>query len=213
MNAKELVTRIRTELHPGEHENLVVQLIEKGEAPRSVIQTFAAEENHIVSSDWRTFLALASRAAEPKARGFFTLLAGGEELVLPMLEPLALAAGMSAKDFHNYEPFPGCQAYSAYQAWLAMNGEPTDVILALLANFTAWGGYCARMATGLREHYGFSDEACAFVDFFATPAPQLEDQAITAIQAAIDSGWQPKRAWRYGRMLQAYELEFWSTLA
>ena len=42
MNAKELVTRIRTELHPGEHDNLVVKLIETGQAPRAVIATFAA---------------------------------------------------------------------------------------------------------------------------------------------------------------------------
>ncbi|MCR3750918.1 transcriptional regulator [Lentzea californiensis] len=213
MNAKELVTRIRTELHPGDHDNLVVKLIETGQAPRAVIQTFAAEENHIVSSDWRTFLALASKAEEPNARAFFTLLAGGEELVLPMLPALAEASGMSAKDFQNYEPFPGCQAYPAYQAWMALNGDPADVILAILANFTAWGGYCARMAKGLREHYGFGDEACAFVDFFATPAPQLEERAIAAIQASLDAGWQPKHAWRYGRLLQAYELQFWSTLA
>jgi CRP-like cAMP-binding protein len=45
MNAKELVTRIRTELHPGEHDNLVVKLIETGQAPRAVIATFAAEDS------------------------------------------------------------------------------------------------------------------------------------------------------------------------
>lgn len=213
MNAKDLVAQIRTALHPGDHENLVVSLIETGKAPRAVIATFAAEENHIVPSDWRTFLALASKASEPNARAFFTLLAGGEELVHPMLEPLAKAAGMSSKDFHTYEPYPGCQAYPSFLAWMALNADPSDAILAILANFTAWGGYCARMAKGLREHYDFDDEACQFVDFFATPAPQLEERAIAAVQAAVDSGWQPKHAYRYGRQLQAYELEFWSTLA
>jgi thiaminase len=212
-SAEELVAEIRRDLTPDEGANRLVPLIEAGTATLPVIAALAAEEHHIVGSDWRSFLALAAKADESNARGFCTALAGGESLVLPMLPPLAAAAGMDGDAFHAYEPQAGCQAYPAYIAWLVCNGEVTDVLLAILANFEAWGGYCARIAAALRAQYGFADEACAFFDFFATPVPELERQAIAAVQASLDAGWHPRRAWRYGRLLQSYELMFWNTLA
>ncbi|MFF7994362.1 hypothetical protein ACFZDG_31860 [Kitasatospora xanthocidica] len=36
-------------------------------------------------------------------------------------------------------PLPGCQAYPAYLAWLALNGRPSAAAAALVANFAAWG--------------------------------------------------------------------------
>ncbi|GHE02763.1 hypothetical protein [Streptomyces alanosinicus] len=99
-------------------------------------------------------------------------------------------------------------------SWLALNASPADVVLALTANFSAWGGYCARIATGLRTHYGFGDEACAFFDFFAEPAPDLDAQAASAVQAGLDSGTlDPDSAHTYGTLLQKYESMFWSTLS
>ncbi len=47
---------------------------------------------------------------------------------------------MDEAEAASYEPLPGCQAYPAYVAWLALNASPADVVLALTANFSAWGG-------------------------------------------------------------------------
>ena len=61
---------------------------------------------------------------------------------------------------------------------------------------------------------GFADEACGFFDLFASPAPELEELAVAAVQAGIDSGRLTERIAReYGRLFQAYELMFWNTLA
>jgi hypothetical protein len=98
-------------------------------------------------------------------------------------------------------------------AWLALNAEPAAAVLAILANFAAWGEYCATIAAGLRKHYGFDDEACGFFDFFATPVPELEEQALAAVQAGLDSGVPLDAARDHGRLLQSYELLFWNTLA
>jgi hypothetical protein len=98
-------------------------------------------------------------------------------------------------------------------AWLALNGAPADVALALVANFAAWGRYCGTLAAALREHYHLDDSACAFFDFFATPAPDVELQALTAVQAALTAGESLDGARQYARLLQAYELMFWNTLA
>lgn len=213
-SARELLDSVRQELAPAEGDNTLAPLLAAGQAPREVFGTIAAEELRIVRSDWRSFLTLAARAEEPHAREYFSALAQGEQLALARLDALAEAAGLSAEDLANYQPRPGCQAYPSYLAWLAINGEAADVVVAITANFAAWGSYCATIARAMREHYGFADEACGFFDLFASPAPELEELAVAAVQAGIDSGRLTERIAReYGRLFQAYELMFWNTLA
>jgi hypothetical protein len=207
--ARELLATARKALAPAENDNRLVPLIASGAAPRSVFATIAAEESRIVPSDWRSFLTIAARCVEPHSRALFAGLASGESLALDKLGALSAAAD----ELSGYEPMAGCQAYPAYLAWLAMFGEPADVVVALIANFAAWGNYCATIATAMREHYGFDDEACGFFDFFATPVPELEEQAVAALQAGMDAGRQTDEVHTYGRLFQSYELMFWNTIA
>jgi len=205
---------IRDELRPAESENRLVPLIERGDAPPSVFGTIAAEESYIVRSDWRSLHLAAARADEPTAREFFAGLAGGESLALTKLPALAAAGGMDAAALDAYEPMAGCQAYPSFFSWLAVHGEPADVIVAVVANFSAWGEYCATIASAMRDKYGLDDEACGFFDFFATPVPEVEEQAVAAVQAGMDAGRDDERAARrYGRLFQTYELMFWNTIA
>ena len=212
-SAEQLLDRIRDEV-AGEHgENRFVPRVADGTAPLSSIGALAAEESRIVPGDWRSFLALASRAHDPAGRGFFTSLAQGEGLVLPLLRPLALRAGMDDKALRDYRYQPGCQAYASYVAWLALNVEAPVAAVAMLTNFAAWGQYCAAISTGLRTHYDFTAEDTAFFDFFATPVPELEQQGLAAVQAGLDAGVSFASAVEHVRLLQGYELMFWNTLA
>jgi thiaminase len=212
-SARELLASARTALAPSEHDNRLVPLIAAGTAPKSVFATIAAEENRIVRSDWRSFLTIAARCTEQHSRELFAGLAAGEGLALAKLDGLTRACGLDDAALRKYQPNAGCQAYPAYLAWLAMFGEPADVVVALVANFAAWGHYCATIATAMRTHYGFDDEACGFFDFFATPVPEIEEQAVAALQAGIDAGRQTDEAFTYGRLFQSYELMFWNTIA
>jgi thiaminase len=210
--ARELLDAVRAELAPRDAENRLVPLIADGTAPRSVFAAIAAEEMHIVPSDWRSLHTLAARSDTPAARSYFGGLAGGEEAALAKLAPLATATGLDDDAAKAHEPRPGCQAYPAYFAWLALNARPAEVAVALTANFGAWGTYCAAIARGMREHYGFDDEACGFFDFFATPLP--DDEAVAVVQAGLDAGaLDQEAARRYARLFQSYELMFWNTLA
>jgi thiaminase len=209
--ARELLDAVQAELAPRDAENRLAPLIAEGAAPRSAFAAIAAEELRIVPSDWRSLHTLAARSDAP-ARSYFSGLASGEELALAKLAPLAAAAGLDDDAARAYEPRPGCQAYPAYFAWLALNGSPAEVAVALTANFGAWGTYCAAIARGMREHYGFGDDACGFFDFFATPLP--DDQAVAVVQAGLDTGTLDQdAARRYARLFQSYELMFWNTLA
>lgn len=211
--AEGVLDRARRDLAPSGTDNRLVPLVADGRAPRTVIAALAAEQRHIIASDWRSFLHLASRAATPAARGYFAGLAAGEATALGHVPALAQAAGMGAEELDAYEPTPGCQAYPAFQAWLALNADPPDVVVALAANFVTWSGYCGVLAEALRLNYGFDDAACGFFDFFATPAPQAEADALAVIQEALDDGYDPAEGLRYGRRMQWYEMLFWDTLA
>ncbi|MEU6258043.1 transcriptional regulator [Streptomyces sp. NPDC047043] len=212
--ATELLATTTAKLAPDPQANPLVPLIARGEASRDTLATLALEQRWVIPADRRAFHHLAERGTEePEAAGFFELLAEGEALAWERLKPFAAACGVDEPRARAYDPLPGCQAYPSYVSWLALNASPTDTVLAITVNFSAWGGYCAKIAQALRVHYGFGDEACAFFDFFAEPAPDLDRRATAAVQAGLDAGYlNEERAHAYGRLLQSYEAMFWETL-
>jgi len=201
-------------LAPDPRANRLLPLIARGAARRSTLAGIALEQGHVIAADRRAFLHLAQRPdAGPESAAFFAMLAEGESLAGGRLAAYAAGCGVDEASAAAYEPLADCQAYPAYVAWLALNGSPAEVVLALSANFAAWGGYCARIAEALRHHYGFDDEACGFFDFFAEPAPELERLALSAVQAGLDAGEVDEGAvLRYGRLLQGCEAKFWHAL-
>ncbi|EPH46287.1 transcriptional regulator [Streptomyces aurantiacus] len=204
-------------LAPKPHTNPLVPLVADGRADRRALAALALEQCRIIPADRRSFLHLAARSGDtgmPACAAFFGALAEGETVALDRLGPLLAACEVSAEQAAAYVPMAGCQAYPAYVAWLALNAEPADAVLALTANFAAWGGYCAMLAEALRARYGFSADACGFFDFFAGPAPDLDRAGLAALQEGIDrERVTPPTALRQGRLLQDYEEMFWGSLA
>jgi hypothetical protein len=146
-----LLTSVQDSLESQNSGNRLIPLIESGKAPLAVFGLIAAEESRIVPSDWRAFLTLAARASEFSARQFFSILAEGERLSADMLPALAEVGGFDAAAVSAHEPLAGCQAYPSYVAWLALNAEPADVVIALSSNFAASGGYCRAIAEAMRS--------------------------------------------------------------
>ncbi|MPY52508.1 thiaminase II/PqqC family protein [Streptomyces acidicola] len=215
LTARELLDTTTGRLAPDPGTNRLLPLIARGAAGRDTLAALALEQSHVIAADRRSFRHLAERSAaeEPASAPFFEMLAEGEELAGQRLGKFAGACGVDEARAVAYEPLPGCQAYPSYVARLALDGTPADIVLALSANFSAWGGYCATIADALRRHYGFSDEACGFFDFFAEPAPELDQRAREAVQAGLEAGRiDEDLVHRYGRLLQSYETMFWHTL-
>ncbi|MEU6235124.1 transcriptional regulator [Kitasatospora sp. NPDC047058] len=207
---------LQRELSHDDEVPALVAAVAAGRAPLTVLAELAAQQQRIITSDRRSLLLLATRCADRPVGAWFATLADGESAALRTLPALGAACGLTPAEAAARPPLPGCQAYPAYLAWLALNGRPAAVVAALVANFTAWGGYCATVGTGLRRHYAFSDESCAFFDFFAQPATELERQAAEAL--GPDAGATGlddhtiAAAREYGTVLQAYEGMFWQTL-
>jgi hypothetical protein len=205
MDAAELFALVRAELAPvadslAGHRYLLE--VESGRVPVESLRIFAGEQRAIIASDRNSFEHLMQRFPEPPAAGFFRELAAGEAEALRLLEPFAAAVGLG----REYEPLAGCQAYSAYVAWLALNGSPADVALAFLANLETWARSCARMRDALRPAYG--DDAVAFFEFFARTSQGFEERALELVASG-----EPSSARRAARLLQAYELLYWDSLA
>lgn len=212
--ARELLERTTGKCAPEPHANRLLPLIARGAAQRSTLAVLALEQGHVIPADRRAFLHLAERPdTGPDSAAFFTLLAEGEALAQDRLAAYAAACGADETRAAAYEPLAGCQAYPAFVAWLAMNGSPADVALALSANLATWGDYCATIAGALRRHYGFADEACGFFDLFAEPAPELRQRALAAVQEGLEAGQVDEdRSSHHGRLLQSYESHFWHAL-
>jgi thiaminase len=210
----DLLEMVRRELAPAEGANRFVQLVSEGRLPSERLAAVAGEEYWIGESDRRSFLHLAARFPEPPAVDFFLGLAAVEIPARSQLLRYAAALGLGEQDLQAYEQKPGCQAYASHVAWLALNGSLTDVSLALVANFAAWGSYCGAVAQGLRRHYGLKDEDVEFFDFFAEPAPEVEQLAGAVARHSLGTASAlPDSTRRHARLVQAYELMFWNTLA
>ena len=205
MDAAELLAAVQAELAPIERrlaEHAYLAELEGGRVPLGSLRAFAGEQRAIVTSDRRSFQHLARRFRRPPAGDFFKKMAAAEKEALRLLEPFATAVGLG----DEYEPLAGCQAYPAYVAWLALNGSAADVALAFLANLESWGRSCARMRDALRPIHGA--EAVAFFDFFAEPPAGFTGEALALVVMG-----EPVSARRAARLLQAYELLYWDTLA
>jgi hypothetical protein len=186
--------------------------LESGALAEERLRAFACEQNRILRSDRQSFAHLAARYPEDPSRAFFLAMEVGEGEALARLERFAARLGLSAQDLRAYEPRPGCQAYPAFVAWLALNGSRLDVALAFLVNLDAWGANCARMGTALADRYGLGGNELAFFAYFAPPPPGLREQIAEVAGAGLAAGDSPSEARRAARLLQAYELLFWDSL-
>jgi thiaminase len=214
--ATTLIEQIRNDLAPIEEKlagHEFVTALAAGDVPTSALEQFAGEQHWIISSDRRSFAHLAARHADEPGGDLFLTLAQGEGVALGHLRDFARWLRLDPDVLTSTAPSPGAHAYTAYVSWLALNGSAADVAAAFLANLAAWGSNCGRAAQALRASYGADDDAVAFFDFFATPAPGFEDQALAVIDHGLRRGDAPARARSAARLLQAYELMFWDAMS
>ncbi|SNR28804.1 Thiaminase [Haloechinothrix alba] len=210
--ARELFDEARRELAESDaaiREHPFLDRLRAGEITQHQLRALAGEQHVIVSSDRRSFAQLATRFSSGLAGEFFLTMAEGEGTALGKLGTFADWLGMTSGDFRMHEPRPEAQAYPSYVSWLALNGSRAEVALAFLTNLAAWGANCAQVAAALRASYSAPDDVVGFFEFFATPPPDFESQALAVVDEGLSCGDSPLRARRAARLLQAYEQMFW----
>jgi hypothetical protein len=212
-----LLETVRRDLPTDPGHDPLAAITVNGDLSRPSLARLAAEQYHLISSDRRSLLFLASRCTDSAGGSFFTELAESLRLALDLLMILVDRVGLGRAELEAYEPLPGCHAYSAYIAWLAHHGAPADVALALTIDLGPWGVAHTAVAQALREHpgHGFDEQTPAFFDFVTTLAAQVEPEALIVVQRSLEAAVPADQAriGRYARLLAAYRLMFWRTLA
>jgi hypothetical protein len=211
VTATELVARSRNDLRDVERRiagHPWLLSLEQGKISPGALAAFAGEQLRIIASDLRSFEELHARFPAAPDGPYLAGMAVGERAALDALAAFAAAVGAS----DDYEPLSACQAYPAYVAQLARDGEPAEVAGAFLVNLEAWGASCARMQRALRERYGLDANATRFFELFTTPPPDFEVGSLEVIDAGLTRGVDPRSVTRAARMLQAYELLYWDGL-
>jgi thiaminase len=208
-----LVTAARQQMSEQWVPNRFVGLLETGEVPQGHLRVLAGELHRLVESDRRSFALLASRFPSTPAGDLFLTMAQGESQALRLLLDFASALGMDEADLAAYEPRPLAQAYPAYLTRTALYGTRSDIALALLANAAESGEQYTRVADALCKQYGFDEQAVGHFRFFADTPQQLLDQAAETLRTGLAEGDDAGEAIQTARMVHAYELTFWRTLA
>jgi len=207
MNARELVEQLGQELAEVERAIASHRYL-AAPPPAHSLRALAAEQQVILASDRRAFAQLAARFPAGATGEFFLDMAHGEGEALVRLNQLVRSLGLGEAELREHRPAAGCQAYTAFVSWLALNGSRADVAVAFIANLSAWGAACGRLRELLE---GRCDTA--FFAYFATPPPGFAERALAVADEGLAAGDSPELARRAARLLQAYELMFWDTLA
>lgn len=174
---------------------------------------FVASEYYIAQSDLRSFAKMTQRFGEdPVIRDFFHGIYEGEDVAVNGLFDLCDRLGLSEEWLEDYDLPSGAFGYASYVAWSCQYASAGEVATAILVNFEAWGHNCGRIRDALEEHYGYEEEDTVYMATFADFEP-LEQQTLEILQRDLDNGVKPRKVLRCARLFQAYEKEFWDTVA
>lgn len=214
--ARRIVAQLRTELAPIENQIRNVPYLpalENGEVSLENLKAFAGEQYHIATSDLRSAAQMVARYGGTPSGDFFNGIVGSETIVRGLLLDFAAALGLTEADLKNYEPRPLAQTYPHYVTWLSVNGTDSDMATAFLVNFPVFGENVGRMGAALRSQYGFTAEQTAYFEFLSFLPPSFETDALEVIAAGLRRGDARRREIkRSARLLQAYELDFWTAV-
>jgi thiaminase len=216
VEAKKLLGELRGELADVENQirnHPYLKNLEGKQVSQANLKAFAGEQYNIIRSDLRSDALMVTRFGTTNNGKMLRDIMDGEVQALGMLLDFAKALGLDEDQLRSYEPRPGAQAYPAYAASLALYGSEADIAAALLMNFSIFGENTGRMSAALKSNYGLTPRDVAFFDFFASPMPDFECDALAMIEAGLEHGAEPYAAKRAARLLQAYEKLFWDTVA
>jgi thiaminase len=214
-DAGQLVGQIRADLKAIDEKitrHRYLGALEAGSVASEKLKIFAAQQYHIVGSDLRSVAILAARHGHLPSRSYLMNILQGENAAFEALLKFGQALGMNEDALKSCEPIPGAFGYCAFVAWLGAYGSDAELAAGFLVNFAAWGANCGRISRALKAKYGLTP---ADVEFFAMFAnlPPSDQTALSVIQGGLDRGVPPALIHRAARLLQAYELAYWNTMA
>eukprot|EP00435_Cladocopium_sp_Y103_P033796 s1144_g8.t1 len=177
--------------------HVVLAELRTGKLPKDqadlLLKTLLLEQYFVCNSDLRTLKASCEKFAHAFALGEH--------------QKMCQLLGLSDEQLEAHVPHHKCQAYPSYFCSILLHHSPVVAAAAFHVNFPAWGQMCGILRDSLLEHYGYQKEDLGFLDFFATPIPNLRELDQVFATGGEEVSYTQLR--RSVRLLQEYELLFW----
>lgn len=196
-----------------EATNSFVLLAESGELSQAHVTRFLLAECAAQDSERAAFEFLAARFPSDPAGTFFLQLAGAVRGARARLAEAARAVGVSMGTPRIPEVSAAGHAFCGYLCWLAMRASQAGAALAMYADFIAWCGACARIATAMRKAANLPDSVVAYFEGYARVPEALGAAAAEVVLDGLANGDDPVRAEAEARLVLGYLEIFWNSAA
>jgi len=193
--------------------HVVLADLRTGKLPKDqadlLLKTLLLEQYFVCNSDLRTLRASCEKFGHVQGyKTFLEFFRDGEAFALGEHQKMCQLLGLSDEQLEAHVPHHKCQAYPSYFSSILLHHSPVVAAAAFVVNFPAWGQMCGILRDSLLVHYDYQMEDLGFLDFFATPIPNLRElvDQVFATEGQKVSYVQLRRS---VRLLQEYELLFW----
>lgn len=169
---------------------------------KEVLVKFVENQLYIIPHDLKALSHVLSKARVLDEIEFFKILVDGDYEALKALNMLADELGVKL-DYAKLSV--KAVSYTHYLSWLALNGSPGDVAVALTVNLPVWGENVKKLGEHARS---LNIKSIKLFDLFSGPFDPLEERAEKIAERYLD--WERYRF--IAKAIQQYELEFWDSL-
>ncbi len=195
-----IIKKLREEL-----EDLNVKIVRHPsiqKPSKEVLVKFVENQLYIIPHDLKALSHALSKARVLDEVEFFKTLVDGDYEALKALNMLADELGVKL-DYAKLSV--KAVSYTHYLSWLALNGSPGDIAVALTVNLPVWGENVKKLG----EHAGnLKIRSTKLFNLFSGPFEPLEERAEKIAERYLD--WERYRF--IAKAIQQYELEFWDSL-
>ena len=164
---------------------------------KEVLVKFVENQLYIIPHDLKALSHALSKASVIDEIEFFKILVDGDYEALKALNMLADELGVKL-DYAKLSV--KAVSYTHYLSWLALNGSPGDVAVALTVNLPVWGENVKKLGEHARS---LNIRSTKLFNLFSGPFEPLEERAEKIAERYLD--WERYRF--ISKAIQQYELE------
>ncbi|MCS7126309.1 MAG: TenA family transcriptional regulator [Aigarchaeota archaeon] len=196
----DIIKRLREELRDLNKKILQHNSIQN--PSREILRRFVENQLYIIPHDLKALSHILSRTSKMDEVDFFKLLVDGDYEALKALHLLSQELNIK---FDYSRLSPKAISYTHYLSWLALNGSPGDVAIALTVNLPVWGENVKKLGEYAKS---LKIGSTKIFELFSGPYDVLEEKAEKIAERYLE--WD--RYLFIAKTIQRYELDFWDSL-
>jgi len=213
--ALELIEQTRLQLTPIMDQithHRFLDALDAKQIPLTTLQTFAAQQYHIVTSGLRNIAIIVSRYGHLPSRTILNEFLQAEFVVRERIAAFAEAVELSRDQLPQTPKLAKATAFSHFIAYVCLYGCDADLILAFRFDAEVWIQNSLRVYRALRSKYKLTSDQAHFFKIYQN-YEETDARVSPYIQAALERGESAAQMQETARLLLEYELSFWDAMA